>query len=158
MSIKIIEAFKHAKLVSALIFSSFQISFQDVGRTESMMTDRDTAYLIAHNKRRIQWHSDYNKAYVPLKWSKGEPPSLFIRIFFCHFFSHLFLSSLGLKDSSMVYAEKLLTTCLISLPEHEPNNPYGENLARNKGEPSTWGQLYSKSFIFSCCLLYVAIN
>jgi hypothetical protein len=36
------------------------------------MTDRDKAYLVAHNKRRMEWHAYYGKQYVPLKWSRGE--------------------------------------------------------------------------------------
>lgn len=89
----------------------------DVGKMESTMTDRDKEYLIAHNKRRLQWHTEYGKAYVPLKWSKG------------------------LRDLSEKYAVKLLDTCLTDTPRHDTNNPYGENLARNKGG-GDWGQLY----------------
>jgi hypothetical protein len=121
------------------------------------MTGRDKAYLIAHNKRRIEWHSRYNKAYVPLKWSKGEL-SYFL---FALFYVYLFLthsSSLGLKDLSLVYAEKLLETCLTAPPDHESNNPYGENLARNKGSPDSFGQLYSESFVLSCFLIYLFTN
>lgn len=44
----------------------------DVGRTEASMTDRDKAYLVAHNKRRMEWHAYYEKQYVPLKWSRGK--------------------------------------------------------------------------------------
>jgi hypothetical protein len=109
------------------------------------MTDRDKAYLIAHNKRRIEWHARYNKAYVPLKWSKGEYMSLFVRNFFLRTSSYPPPSALGLRDLSKEYAIKLLDTCRTGLPEHETNQPYGENLARNKGS-GLWGQLYSKSF------------
>ncbi|KAL3801673.1 hypothetical protein HJC23_013178 [Cyclotella cryptica] len=89
----------------------------DVGQIESVMTERDMLYLEAHNTRRMDWHSRYNTDYVPLKWSQG------------------------LKDSSMEYAIKLLDTCTTDTPRHDPNNIYGENLARNKGSGS-WGQLY----------------
>ena len=62
---------------------------KDVGQTESTMTDRDKAYLVAHNKRRIDWHARYNKEYIPLKWSAG------------------------LKESSLEYAKELLDTCQV---------------------------------------------
>jgi len=90
---------------------------QNVGKTESTMTDRDKGYLVAHNKRRMDWHARYGKEYVPLKWSEG------------------------LKQSSLEYAEKLLETCETSTPKHATDNPYGENIARNKGVGG-WGQLY----------------
>mmetsp|Transcript_13630 Transcript_13630/g.29273 ORF Transcript_13630/g.29273 Transcript_13630/m.29273 type:complete len:376 (-) Transcript_13630:192-1319(-) len=91
----------------------------DVGKTESTMTDRDLWYLEAHNWRRNEYHVNrYNKEYIPLRWSQG------------------------LKDSAMEYAIKLLDTCTTTnSPKHDPNNPYGENMARNKGSGS-WGQLY----------------
>ncbi|KAL7476390.1 hypothetical protein ACHAW6_002258 [Cyclotella cf. meneghiniana] len=89
----------------------------DVGQIESVMTERDMLYLEAHNTRRMDWHTRYNTEYVPLQWSKG------------------------LKDLSMEYAIKLLDTCTTDTPRHDPNNIYGENLARNKGSGS-WGQLY----------------
>ncbi|KAL7505987.1 hypothetical protein ACHAXN_003355 [Cyclotella atomus] len=96
----------------------------DVGQTESVMTERDVLYLEAHNTRRMDWHARYNKEYVPLRWSQG------------------------LKDSSMEYAIKLLDTCTTGTPDHDPNNPFGENLARNKGSGS-WGQLYSPDKILN---------
>ena len=68
----------------------------DVGQTESGMTERDAAYLEAHNVRRMDWHARYNKEYVPLRWSQG------------------------LKDSSMEYAIKLLDTCTTGTPQHDP--------------------------------------
>ena len=71
---------------------------------------------------------------------------------------HPSFSSLGLKDSSLVYAEKLLETCLTAPPDHESNNLYGENLARNKGSPNSFGQLYSESFVLSCFLIYLFTN
>jgi hypothetical protein len=40
----------------------------DVGQIESVMTERDMLYLVAHNTRRKEWHSKYNKEYIPLKW------------------------------------------------------------------------------------------
>ncbi|KAL3764953.1 hypothetical protein ACHAWU_003813 [Discostella pseudostelligera] len=89
----------------------------DVGRTESTMTDRDKAYLVAHNKRRMEWHAYYGKQYVPLKWSRG------------------------LKESSKEYADKLLAGCKGDDPKHDPYTIYGENLARNEGS-GFWGQLY----------------
>ena len=99
-------------------FESSKIHVIDVGQTESMMTDRDAGYLVAHNKRRMEWHARYSKEYVPLKWSNG------------------------LKLLSKTYAVALLDTCQTGSPKHDPNNPYGENLARNRGAGG-WGQLYS---------------
>jgi hypothetical protein len=98
-------------------FESKKSHVIDVGQMESTMTERDALYLEAHNTRRKDWHTRYNKEYVHLKWSQG------------------------LKDSSMKYAIKLLDTCLTDTPRHDPNNVYGENLARNKGSGS-WGQEY----------------
>jgi len=43
---------------------------------EPTMTSRDRQYLAAHNKRRREWHTRYDKEYVPLKWSKGKLISL----------------------------------------------------------------------------------
>ena len=40
----------------------------DVGQVESVMTERDMKYLEAHNTRRMDWHTRYNKEYVPLRW------------------------------------------------------------------------------------------
>ena len=53
-------------------FTNVKRHIIDVGKTESTMTNRDKAYLVAHNTRRKDWHARYNKEYVPLKWSKGE--------------------------------------------------------------------------------------
>ena len=44
------------------------------------MTARDRQYLAAHNKRRREWHTRYDKEYVPLKWSKGKLVSLELSI------------------------------------------------------------------------------
>jgi hypothetical protein len=96
----------------------------DVGGQDMLMTERDRGYLEAHNVRRMEWHGRYNKEYVPLMWSNG------------------------LKKDAMEYAIKLLDTCTTSLPTHDPNNPYGENLARNRGSGS-WGQLYSPDKILN---------
>ena len=73
----------------------------DVGRTDidqpdNGLTERDALYLEAHNKRRMEWHTKYDKDYIPLKWSQG------------------------LKDSSMKYATKLLETCTTGTPQHDP--------------------------------------
>jgi len=90
----------------------------DVGHTESKMTDRDDQYLEAHNKRRREWHSRYGKEFRPLVWSNG------------------------LKESAMIYANKLLNTCTSGPPVHDPDDDYAENIARNVGSGG-WGQLYS---------------
>ncbi|KAK1744463.1 hypothetical protein QTG54_004996 [Skeletonema marinoi] len=67
------------------------------------MTDRDMEWLEAHNTRRQEWHEDYRKDYVPLKWSNN------------------------LKASSQIWALELLKTCSYRL-YHDPNNrKFGEN-------------------------------
>ena len=105
------------KVVQGDKFGASMTHVIDVGQTESTMTERDALYLEAHNWRREDWHGRYNKEYIPLKWSQG------------------------LKDSAMEYAVALLDTCLTTnSPKHDPRNPFGENLARNKGTGS-WGQV-----------------
>ena len=47
----------------------------------------------------------------------------------------------GLKDSAMEYAKELLNTCLDGPPKHAKGNPWGENIARNRGNPTSWGRL-----------------
>ena len=116
----------------------------DVGFTESKMTDRDEMYLTAHNKRRREWHARYGKEFRPLVWSNG------------------------LKESALIYANKLLETCTSGPPGkmdsatihvdyfsfikthpifvrtplvHDPDDDYAENIARNVGSGG-WGQLY----------------
>jgi len=84
---------------------------------EPPLSSRDEEWLTAHNTRRKYWHNYYQKSYVPLKWS-GE-----------------------LAASSQLYAEKLLATCGDQGIEHDPDNKYGENMAKNKGM-GTWGSLY----------------
>jgi hypothetical protein len=81
------------------------------------LSSRDEEWLEAHNTRRQYWHTYYGKSYVPLKWS-GE-----------------------LAASSKAYAEKLLSTCGDSGIKHDPDNKYGENMAKNKGMGG-WGELY----------------
>lgn len=116
----------------------------DVGRTEASMTDRDKAYLVAHNKRRMEWHAYYEKQYVPLKWSRGKFTVTW------HAFANAIRWCLlivrrsiwiGLKESSKEYADKLLEGCRGDDPKHDPYTIYGENLARNVGS-GYWGQLY----------------
>lgn len=41
----------------------------------------------------------------------------------------------------MEYAKELLETCHLVEVKHASNNPYGENIGRNKGN-ELWGQLY----------------
>jgi len=82
------------------------------------MTDRDMEWLEAHNTRRQEWHEDYRKDYVPLKWSNN------------------------LKASSQIWAKELLKTCSYRL-YHDPNNrKFGENLASNYGTGS-WAAMQS---------------
>lgn len=87
------------------------------------MKERDYLYLEAHNRRREIWHEGYNTTYEPLIWSNE------------------------LAESSRLWAEESLVNCSIAGIEHDSKNPYGENLAENKGERSTWGQLYPPDLI-----------
>ena len=87
------------------------------------MTQRDFLYLEAHNRRREIWHEGYNKDYEPLIWSNE------------------------LAEASRLWAEESLVNCSLAGIEHDKKNPYGENLAENKGEKTTWGQLYPPDLI-----------
>ena len=60
-------------------FQGSKVHVLDVGKTESTMSSRDKEYLIAHNKRRKEWHATYGKVYVPLRWSKGLRDSSMVR-------------------------------------------------------------------------------
>ena len=82
------------------------------------MTQRDTEYLRAHNKRRRTWHEMHNKTYVPLQWSQK------------------------LAEESLVWAYELLNECNSTDIEHEHGVLEGENLAKNVGNFAGWGQLY----------------
>ena len=59
------------------------------------------------------------------------------------------VSALGLKDSSMEWAEKILDECLTGPPRHAPNNQWGENISRNKGSQTTFGRLYDADLVVS---------
>eukprot|EP00956_Cyclotella_meneghiniana_P025942 scaffold55148_cov49-Cyclotella_meneghiniana.AAC.11 len=83
-----------------------------------VMTERDHAYLIAHNKRRKKWHEMHNVSYVPLQWSPK------------------------LAEMSLKWANELLDDCDSTGIEHEPGVAEGENLAKNHGNYGEWGQLY----------------
>ncbi|KAL9180309.1 hypothetical protein ACHAXT_008279 [Thalassiosira profunda] len=87
-------------------------------RPEGYMTQRETDYLVAHNVRRKDWHERYNLTYVPLQYSPE------------------------LAKQSQAWAEELLNTCGVVGIEHEDYVYFGENLAKNTGNPETWGQLY----------------
>mmetsp|Transcript_21615 Transcript_21615/g.35360 ORF Transcript_21615/g.35360 Transcript_21615/m.35360 type:complete len:654 (-) Transcript_21615:19-1980(-) len=83
-----------------------------------LMTERDHQYLEAHNIRRKEWHEQYNKTFVPLVYSPM------------------------LAADAKAWAEELLWSCGVVGIEHEGTNSFGENLAKNTGDPETWGQLY----------------
>jgi hypothetical protein len=70
------------------------------------MTDRDHAYLLAHNKRRKKWHRMYNVSYVPMQWSPK------------------------LAEMALKWANELLNDCDSSGIEHEPGVVEGENLGK----------------------------
>ena len=67
------------KAVRGAAFQGSKVHVLDVGKTEATMSSRDKQYLIAHNKRRKEWHATYNTAYVPLRWSKGLRDSSMVR-------------------------------------------------------------------------------
>jgi hypothetical protein len=85
--------------------------------TGPKMNSRDLEWLEAHNVRRKKYHRQYGKTYVPLIWDES------------------------LAASSKVYAEQLLSTCATTGILHDPNNKYGENMAKNRGS-GTWGSRY----------------
>ncbi len=99
---------------NANVTATIRVGYDPTG----WMTERDALYLEAHNVRRREWHERYNLTYVPLSHSPG------------------------LASSSKAWAEELLHACDVVGIEHEDANPYGENLAKNTGNPDTWGQLY----------------
>jgi hypothetical protein len=76
------------------------------------MSNRDKQWLTSHNKRRMKYHSKYNKKYIPLKWSPK------------------------LKRSSKKWAKHLANLCGRQGIYHDPVNQYGENLAANWGTGS----------------------
>jgi len=73
---------------------------------DGVSSSRDEDWLVAHNVRRKQWHEEYGKTYIPLRWSDA------------------------LKRESEVFAEVLLEECDLY---HDPENVHGENLALNYG-------------------------
>ncbi len=83
-----------------------------------LMTERDHQYLEAHNIRRKEWHEKHGVSFVPLAYSPL------------------------LAADARAWAEELLFSCGVVGIEHEAKNGFGENLAKNNGDPETWGQLY----------------
>jgi hypothetical protein len=79
------------------------------GRRQLAMSNRDRQWLNSHNIRRKRYHSKYNNKYVPLRWSPK------------------------LKRSSKQWATHLANICGSKGIYHDPQNPYGENLASNWG-------------------------
>jgi hypothetical protein len=83
------------------------------GRVIDDGVERDDAWLQAHNVRRKKYHEQWGKSYVPLKWSPM------------------------LANQARQWAEQLVTKCNANLEiteaNHEPNIPYGENMAANIG-------------------------
>lgn len=99
---------------NANITATINVGYDATG----VMTERDVLYLEAHNRRRKEWHERYNLTYVPLSHSPE------------------------LARLSKAWADELLYACEVVGIQHEDNNPYGENLAKNTGDPDTWGQLF----------------
>lgn len=97
------------------VFENIRVGYDPDGE----MSERDHQYLEAHNIRRKEWHEKYNLTFAPLVWSPL------------------------LADDARAWAEELLWSCGVVGIEHEGTNMYGENLAKNLGDPTTWGQLYA---------------
>ena len=85
---------------------------------QGLMTERDHQYLEAHNIRRKLWHERNGETFAPLVYSPM------------------------LAADAKAWAEELLWSCGVVGIEHEGTNSFGENLAKNTGDPETWGQLY----------------
>ena len=49
----------------------------------------------------------------------------------------------------MEWEEQILDECLTGPPRHAPNNPWGENISRNKGSQTTFGILYDADLVVS---------
>ena len=90
------------------------------GRLDDYGVERRNAWLQAHNVRRKKYHEQWGKSYVPLKWS----PTL--------------------ANQAQQWAEHLANKCdgvtldtiyevKVTVADHEPNIPYGENMAANFG-------------------------
>merc|ERR1719469_1391440 len=88
------------------------------------MSERDCEWHWAHDNRRRDWHTrcypgQYcDKSYRHLKWSPA------------------------LKADAQDYARRLLDTCDTIGIKHDATDQ-GENMAKNKGHATTWGNLYS---------------
>ena len=96
-------------------------------RSDDGGVERDDAWLEAHNVRRKKYHVQWGKSYVPLKWSPM------------------------LANQAKQWANKLATKCdgvpisqiskvKLTVADHEPNIPYGENMAANFGN-GAYGEL-----------------
>ena len=91
---------------------------------EANMSARDHEWLTAHNIRRKRYHEEFNKTYIPLKWSPA------------------------LAEEAKVYAIELLSDCDYDGIVHEQNVGEGENLAKNEGR-GNWGDLYPADSILT---------
>lgn len=79
-------------------------------RVLNKMTQREQEYLEAHNVRRMRYHGEWDKPYVPLKWS------------------------LKLKERSQAYADISVQECKEGIHAHHgESQEYGENITGNKG-------------------------
>ena len=98
-----------------------------IGKEDDFGVERDDAWLEAHNVRRKKYHVQWGKSYVPLKWSPM------------------------LANQAKQWANKLATKCdgvpisqiskvKLTVADHEPNIPYGENMAANFGN-GAYGEL-----------------
>ena len=102
------------------VVASIVVGFDPHG----LMTERDRQYLEAHNIRRKEWHEQYNKTFVPLVYSPM------------------------LAADAKAWAEELLWSCGVVGIEHEGTNNFGEHLAKNTGDPKTWGHCILQKTLF----------
>jgi hypothetical protein len=82
------------------------------------MSQREVQYLDCHNWRRKKYHEQFGASYVGVKYD------------------------LSLASDAQSYANELLDDCEIDGILHEHGIEQGENLAKNMGEPDTYGQFY----------------
>jgi len=91
----------------------------------SGMSSRAKEWLNAHNSRRKTWHQRQGVAYNPLRWS------------------------FTLENDAKYWANQLLNDCNIVGISHQSGVEEGENLAKNKGQSSTFGTEYPADNVVS---------
>jgi len=91
------------------------------GRNDDGGAERDDAWLVAHNVRRKKYHVQWGKSYVPLKWS----PMLANQ-------AKQWANQLATKCDGVSLSD-ISTKAKLTVADHEPGIPYGENMASNYG-------------------------